>query len=535
MTFTLPRAVLPCAATMLALVSGVRDADACGGCFHPSTESGSSVITDHRMVFKISTTETILWDQVRYAGDPREFAWVLPVREGARVELSRDEWISALDGATRTTVTGPEIFCNAQPSGRGGSSSSSSRSSGGGGGGGGCGGGASDDTWSAPASNTDESGSSGSSGRSFAGNEQVEVVSQSVIGPYQAVTIRAAQGQGITEWLTTNGFAIPKEVVPVVDAYTRERFDFIALRLKPGAGVRAMRPVRVVTPGADTSMPLRMVTAGVGARVGLTLWVIGEGRYHTANFPDAPIDWSKLAWRGNENRSNLSELQRVALEANGGRGWVTEAAIRANVTTAAFGAKNPTLYDAYTRQCQSRGARQVPCDETALPPPDGTPEEPADAGADADTDGGSDAGANDAGTTPDSGVKACTKTVYGCDGYDDLQVAIRGLHASDVWVTRLRADLPVTALSTDLRLEPSGVQAEDDPARHTETFTDPSFDPCARARAATSASSGGSDLGDRSGGCTCRTPSRASRDAGTFLLVGLTSLVAAAIARRRRP
>ena len=81
-------------------LTNVRDAEACGGCFHPEptvintgTETTSSVITDHRMVFKISQNETILWDQVRYTGRPDEFAWVLPVREGAKVELSRDEFI----------------------------------------------------------------------------------------------------------------------------------------------------------------------------------------------------------------------------------------------------------------------------------------------------------------------------------------------------------------------------------------------------------------------------------------------------------
>ena len=35
---------------------------------------------------------------------------------------------------------------------------------------------------------------------------------------------------------------------------------------------------------------------------------------------------------------------------------------------------------------------------------------------------------------------------------------MRDLHSSDVWITRLRADLPVSALSTDLRLEASSGQ-----------------------------------------------------------------------------
>ena len=85
--------VAACAAAFVLLRPS--DADACGACFHPVGEV-SSVVTDHRMVFKISTTETILWDQIRYAGSPKEFAWVLPVHEGARVQLSTDDFIAAL-------------------------------------------------------------------------------------------------------------------------------------------------------------------------------------------------------------------------------------------------------------------------------------------------------------------------------------------------------------------------------------------------------------------------------------------------------
>src|SRR3954471_11117244 len=97
----------PAAALLVWALTNTRDADACGGCFHPEADVGGSVVTDHRMVFEITTKETILWDQVRYTGNPEEFAWVLPVRAGATIELSRGEWMAALDAATRTTVNGP--------------------------------------------------------------------------------------------------------------------------------------------------------------------------------------------------------------------------------------------------------------------------------------------------------------------------------------------------------------------------------------------------------------------------------------------
>jgi hypothetical protein len=55
------------------------DAERCRGlrCFHPVAETRVSIVTDHRMVFKPSKGETILWDQVRCSGDPKELAWLL--------------------------------------------------------------------------------------------------------------------------------------------------------------------------------------------------------------------------------------------------------------------------------------------------------------------------------------------------------------------------------------------------------------------------------------------------------------------------
>ena len=95
------------------LVGGEREASACGGCFHeaptpltPITES--SVVSDHRMVFALAPQQTVLWDQIRYSGNPSEFAWVLPVRPGTTIELSRNEWIASLDATTQPRIIQPQ-------------------------------------------------------------------------------------------------------------------------------------------------------------------------------------------------------------------------------------------------------------------------------------------------------------------------------------------------------------------------------------------------------------------------------------------
>src|SRR5688572_15534820 len=77
-----------------------RVADACGGCFALQP----TVVSGHRMALSINPTQTVLWDQIQYAGDPSEFAWVLPVKPGARIEASHDAWFEVLDAGTAQQI-----------------------------------------------------------------------------------------------------------------------------------------------------------------------------------------------------------------------------------------------------------------------------------------------------------------------------------------------------------------------------------------------------------------------------------------------
>src|SRR5499427_2104753 len=135
--------VIPC---MLPVIAGIAlagdDALACGACFNrpmpppppppppmpmvvapppPPPPEVDTVVTGHRMAFSISTTQSVLWDQIRYSGNPSEFAWVLPVRSGARIEMSQDAWIAALEASTETVVQGPApVNCGGPTYGGGG-------------------------------------------------------------------------------------------------------------------------------------------------------------------------------------------------------------------------------------------------------------------------------------------------------------------------------------------------------------------------------------------------------------------------------
>ncbi len=398
------------------------------------------------------------------------------MRAGARVELSTDAWLAALDASTRTVITGPTPACGGAPptqyegSGIGCGSSSAS-----------------------PAA-TDEAVDAD------ANTPTVQVISQSVVGPYEAVTVQSSQGEALGAWLVANGYEVPPALQPTIDAYTTAGFDFIALKLAPGEGVQAMQPVRVVTPGADLTLPLRMVAAGIGAHVGLELYVVSEGRYHPQNFPDATLDFTQLAWDPHNDISTYSTLEQKALAANGGTGWLTESAGPAALGELSSGV-NPGLELAYTTTC----VPSVPTCNVSV-----------DSGA-GDAQGQSEGG---------SPALAMCATPASCD---DLAVATMGINGP-LWVTRLLANLPAAALTTDLVLEATASQTPVTNLHTTEKYTDPTYNPCAGTGATGATATSGQ-------GSSCALPTKNSRRArvahGVELSFG-AALIALALRRRRR-
>lgn len=273
-------------------LTGAPDASACGGCFH-ETQSESTVVTGHRMIFSISQAETTLWDQIAYdaGGNPSDFAWVLPTKGVVEVGLSSDALFETLEMLSQVTIVSPTIDCDGPPT-------------------------------------CDDFGASGTAtgaGGGGAGGGPVDVIAQETVGPYDTVQLSSTDPNALTDWLLMNGYAIPPDIAPIIAAYVGEGFNFLALKLSAGAGVDAMRPVRVTTPGAGATLPLRMVAAGTGAITPITLWIMGEGRYEPQNFPSFIIREQDLIWDWDQQRSNYAELKKAGFDASNGAGWLIEA------------------------------------------------------------------------------------------------------------------------------------------------------------------------------------------------------------------
>ena len=364
-------------------------AEACGGCF--ISQSESTQVTGHRMAMSISQDQTTLYDQIVYSGSPESFAWILPIRGEVDIGLSSDALFAQLEAMTQVSIY-VDFQCP-----------SCGFNSGGTGGAGGGGGG----------------------GPSGAGGGSVEVIAAEVVGPYETVQLSSTDPAALVDWLTLKGFSVPAEIEPIIDDYVAEGFDFLALRLVPGEGIDSMRPVRITTPGASPTLPLRMVAAGTGVKTVMSLWVLGEGRYEPQNFPSFEINESDLVWNFDIQKSNYSTLRADAFEASNGFAWQTAAA-------------SP----------QSPGTFQNLVELAIFSP-------------------------LDSGYADDQGMGAVEAAQA------DVDTLLQGIGAKNLWVTRLDAELSRPALAEDLVLEASIPQVAVNPNYFVQnTIGDPGCPTC---------------------------------------------------------
>jgi uncharacterized protein (TIGR03382 family) len=381
--------------TSTLVMQSERVAQACGGCFHPPAQVASD-ITDERMLLSVSQTQTTLFDQIKYAGNPATFAWVLPIKGTVDVGLSADVMFDSIDALTATQINPPNLNCPPQSGGGCSSSSATSADSVGG------------------------------------GYGNVTVTKSENVGPYETVQLHTTDPKALNNWLAQNGYDIPADVTPVIDAYVSEGFDFLAMKLSPGAGVQSMRPVRVTMPGASVSLPLRMASIGTGATVGITIWIVAEGRYEPQNFPFFHIEDTDLVWDWNTNLSNYTTLRSQHEATLHASGWEIESSLDLNTQTI-----QNLILSSGTSQYGSPSA-QPPASADTDYLPIGDPGDPT-------------------GTDTDGGVPyQSADTVRSAD----IAALLNNTTASTVRVTRIRADLSHAAMTADLVLQASGDQGE---------------------------------------------------------------------------
>ncbi len=244
-------------------------------------------VTGHKMILSLSMSETTLWDQFAYKGDPASFGWILPIKGQVEVGVSSDALFDAFGQVTAPQVFAPPICPNTcDTDGNGG-------------------------------------GSAGGAGGGFGGGE-VTVIAHEQVGPYDTVQLASNDPNALQAWLQNNGFPIPAGVQPVFDTFVAEGFGFLAIKLLPGAGAEAVQPVRVTMPGAAPTVPIRLLAAGTGDLTQVTLWVVADGKYLPDNAPVVRILSSDLTWDFATDTSDYEAVRKAKLAASDGQAYLVE-------------------------------------------------------------------------------------------------------------------------------------------------------------------------------------------------------------------
>lgn len=522
-------AAATCGLALTSQIATEREASACGGCFHeapPVADPTQDVadITDERMLLSVSQNQTTLYDQIRYTGNPTSFAWVLPIKGTVDVGLSADILFDSIDALTATQITGPTPAACPPPPYCGGNYYGDV-DDGNGGGGGGCLGGGDDSTaagFDNGASVEESDSATSGTGSGFETDDDASVVTitkEDQVGPYETVQLHSTDPTALNTWLTKNGFVIPAEVTPIIDAYVSEGFDFLAMRLLPNEGVQAMRPVRVTSQGASLSLPLRMAAIGTGATVGITIWVLAQGRYEPQNFPFFHIETSQLIWDFGTQSSNYTTLRAQNEASLFGKGWEIESSVEINAQTIAQGILSGGASIAGVSAAESSADDDylpITVDSAGGGPTMGS----GDGGADASADGG------------DAGDGTITETAAQVRTQDITALLEPAGSSANVRVTRIRSDISHAAMTTDFMLQASEDQSELSYDRSVTQSTNapvcPTYSPCPASTSSTSSAA-------PSGSSGCVTSPR-SRDSGGMLLTffGLFGLVFTRVVRVRR-
>jgi MYXO-CTERM domain-containing protein len=475
---------------------GERPASACGGCFQPPSQTASD-ITDELMLLTVSPTQTTLYDQIKYAGNPASFAWVLPIHGTVNVGLSADVMFAAVDAITATTIQSPPLNCPTPAGCQGGRGFGSQ----------------------APTANAGSAGSGSSSGG------DVTVIKSQNVGPYETVQLATTDPMALNTWLAQNGFAIPTGEQTTLDAYVTEGFNFLAMKLQPGQGVQSMRPVRVTTTGASLALPLRMAAIGTGNTVGITIWVVADGRYEPQNFPFFHIEDSELVWDFKASSSNYTTLRQQHEQTLGGKGWEIESSISIDQGLVTSVVQSGGVY--YGQGYPGGGAPASDASQDYLPV-----------------------------TNPDGSVAQTADQVR----TQDLQTLFAGLTGPNARFTRIRSDISHAAMTTDFVVQASQDQSEVTNIRQcTQSINEvcPIYGgDCSiigQGSPAQAAASGpqsgiggifgmgggnGGNLGNggtaRGGGCSTTSTSENSLPIGLAAVAGLIGLVSVRTRRNRR-
>ena len=152
----------------------------------------------------------------------------------------------------------------------------------------------------------------------------VEVFATGEVGPYGFDVVGSEDPDALISWLRDNNYRVTEAMEPLIDLYVVEGFVFLAMRLRPDAGVQEVEPVKVTYPSEAPMIPLRLTAVAANPDMAVMVWVYAQEQAVPANYVHETIANDELVFFGSGQRSNYRTLIGQKANEHGGQAFITE-------------------------------------------------------------------------------------------------------------------------------------------------------------------------------------------------------------------
>jgi hypothetical protein len=137
------------------------------------------------------------------------------------------------------------------------------------------------------------------------------------------VTFRATEAALATQWLRDNGFIVNQTTSIYMESYVQANMVFVAAKLVPGAGVKAIKPLKMRYRAAYPMVPLILTAVAAEPNLTVTTFLYGDRAFRPMGHPVVNIDQNRIA-RDSAQRSNYPMVLARAIDEAGGDGFAIE-------------------------------------------------------------------------------------------------------------------------------------------------------------------------------------------------------------------
>ncbi|MCI0710805.1 MAG: DUF2330 domain-containing protein [Chloroflexi bacterium] len=232
---------------LLVIVAGAGSwldtANACGGLFCQNIPVDQQA---ERIIFAVNDDATIsAYVQINYTGSAPDFSWVVPVPSVPELDVAEVETFDELTQLTRPRFIVPDMPDCAMV------------------------------VMEADAESV---------GVPSASSDDVEVLAQGSVGPYDYSVITSPDPDALIIWLRENEFRVTEPMEPLIHVYNEEGMVFLAMKLQGEAGVQDIQPVVMTYESHRPMIPLRLTAVAANPNMAVVTWIFAKEQAYPVNY-----------------------------------------------------------------------------------------------------------------------------------------------------------------------------------------------------------------------------------------------------------